>query len=251
MLIIGRNPVIEALRYNNSSINKIVVLDNVYDVKIKEIISRAKSNNIIIEKVSKEIFSRYFDKKNKSEGISQGIFADVSDYLYAEFQSSIDELKENETATIVLLDEIQDPHNLGAIIRTCSACGIELVVLTEKNTAKINHTVIKSASGATNFIKISQIKSIYDTIDKLKNSGFDVIGTSLNAKKTHFDYLFKNKTVIVFGNEGTGLRKNVLKRCDNTLKIPIIGKKIDSLNVSVSAGVILYERLRQKSFSKA
>jgi 23S rRNA (guanosine2251-2'-O)-methyltransferase len=245
MIIIGRNPVLEAIKFNSSSIEKIILLNNPTDNKIKEILNHAKENNIAVEISDKDGFIKYFDSKNKSEGISQGIIAQVSEFEYADFDISINELSKNDNSTIVLIDEIQDPHNLGAIIRTSSAACVDLIILTAKNTAKINHTVIKTSSGATNYIKIAQIRSIYDTISRLKTCNFDIVGTSLKSDINLHDYKFNVKTVLVFGNEGSGLRTNILRRCDNIIKIPIENKKIDSLNVSVSAGIILYERLRQ------
>jgi 23S rRNA (guanosine2251-2'-O)-methyltransferase len=145
----------------------------------------------------------------------------------------------------VALDEIQDPHNLGAIIRCCAATGVSSVLLTEKNTAKVNHTVIKTSSGATNHVSISLVKNIYEAIHELKSLSFNIVGTSLNADVSHFDYRFNSKTVLLLGNEGLGLRKNIIKLCDNIIRIPILSKRIDSLNVSVAAGVILYEIIRQ------
>jgi 23S rRNA (guanosine2251-2'-O)-methyltransferase len=251
MLIIGRNPLIEALKFNSLSIKKIVLLNNLSDNKIKEIISKAEEKNILVEKLNKENFEKYFDKKNKSEGISQGVIAEVIDFEYADFDEALKDIKNKEYITVVMLDEIQDPHNLWAIIRTSAAAGVDLITLTEKNTAKVNHTVIKSSSGATNYIKISQIRSVYDTIDELKSSGLTIIGTSLNSQISHFVYKFDPKTVLIFGNEGLGLRKNILNKCDSLIKIPLKNKKIDSLNVSVSAGILLYEILRQrKTFEK-
>jgi len=245
MIIIGRNPIIEAIKFNSSSIKKIVIIEGARDNKIKEISSLAHEHNIAVEKSAKESFSKYFDDKNKSEGISQGIIALVTDYEYADFEKSLNEILDRKTATIILLDEIQDPHNLGAIIRSSAASGADLIVLTAKNTVKITHTVIKSSSGSTNYIKISQINSIYDTIKALKENGFDIVGTSLKAANSLFEFEFKSKTVLVFGNEGSGLRTNILRRCDNLIKIPIENTNIESLNVSVSAGIILFERLRR------
>jgi len=146
---------------------------------------------------------------------------------------------------VIVLDEIQDPHNLGAIIRTAVAAGADAIVVSEKNSAKINHTVIKTSSGATNYIKICLQNNIYNAINRLKESNFRVIGTSLNADNLHYDFDYTSHSAIILGNEGEGLRKNILKMCDSIIKIPIIGK-IDSLNVSVSAGIILYEILRRK-----
>lgn len=246
MLIVGRNPVIEAIKFNPRAIKKIIVLENITDSKLKEIIKTAEKNSITVERKNKNQFEKIFEQKDKSKGISQGIAAETEEFNYAEYDDIIEKIKNNDNATIVLLDEIQDPHNLGAVIRTSVASGVDAIFITEKNSAKINHTVIKTSSGAANYINIVQVRSIYQTIQDLNNVGLEVLGTSLNAKSSHSDYKYSKKTAIVLGNEGEGLRKNVLKLCDNLIKIPIIGK-IDSLNVSVAAGIILYEILRQKT----
>jgi 23S rRNA (guanosine2251-2'-O)-methyltransferase len=246
MLIVGRNPVIEALKFNPHSIKKIIVLSNLTDSKLKEIIKTAEKNSIIVEKKDKSAFEKIFEQKDKSKGISQGIAAETEEFMYADYDETLRKLNEKEKATVVLLDEIQDPHNLGAIIRTSAASGVDVIFITEKNSAKVNHTVIKTSSGAANYIQIVQVQSIYQAIPDLNNAGFDVVAASLNAKKSHTEHRFADKTVIILGNEGEGLRKNVLKLCDNLIKIPIAGK-IDSLNVSVAAGVILYEILRQRT----
>jgi 23S rRNA (guanosine2251-2'-O)-methyltransferase len=246
MLIVGRNPVIEALKFNPHSIRKIVVLDSLSDNKLKEIVKIAKNNSIIVEWKHKSEFEKIFEQKDKSKGISQGIAAETEEFAYAGYDQTLSRLKSQDKAVVVLLDEIQDPHNLGAIIRTSVASGVDALLITEKNSAKVNHTVIKTSSGAANYIDIVLVQSIYQTIVDLNNAGLEVLGTSLNAKSSHTNFKYADKTAIVFGNEGEGLRKNVLKLCDNMVKIPIIGK-IDSLNVSVAVGVILYEILRQRS----
>lgn len=246
MLIVGRNPVIEALKFNPHSIRKIIVLDSLSDNKLKEIVKIAEKNSIAVEWKNKSAFEKIFEQKDKSKGISQGIAAETEEFAYAGYDETLSKLREKDKAVVVLLDEIQDPHNLGAIIRTSAASGVDAVLITEKNSAKVNHTVIKASSGAANYIDIVLVQSIYQTIEDLNNAGFEVLGTSLNAKSSHYSYKYADKTAVVLGNEGEGLRKNVLKLCDNLVKIPVTGK-IDSLNVSVAAGVILYEILRQKT----
>lgn len=245
-LVIGRNPVQEMMRVSPQSIQKIIMLEGLNDKKIKLIENEAKQKNIVIEIQKKIDFQKLFDDTNKSEGISQGIIAIAEDYKYASENDMIEINSKKENAVILLLDEIQDPHNLGAIIRTASAAGVDSILLTEKNSAKVNHTVMKTSSGAVNFVRIALIDNIYKTMEKLKNSGFIIIGTDHNADANLYSYKFPEKCVIIFGNEGEGMRKNILKLCDVMLKIPIKGK-IDSLNVSVSAGVVLYEILRQST----
>lgn len=245
MLVIGRNPVSETINLNPSSIRKIVLLNTLTDNKIIKIAETAKSKNIPVEYLSKQQFEKIFtDKKDKSDGISQGIIAEVEDYRYYKTTEILKSLNDQKEAALVILDEIQDPHNFGAIIRTAVSAGVDGIVISDKNTAKVNHTVVKTSSGATNYIKISKEPNLYKTIEVLNEAGFTIIGTSLNTEKSLYDFRFPEKSAIILGSEGEGLRKNIIKLCDEVIKIPMAGK-IDSLNVSVSAGVILFERLRQ------
>ena len=244
MFIIGRNPVIEALKYNTGSIRKIVLLKGLSDNKIKDIMRNADKNNIKVELRVKKDFEKILEKKDKSEGVSQGVIAEVDEYSYAAIETVLSKINDMEDVLLLILDEIQDPHNLGAVIRTSAAAGINGIIITEKNSAKVNHTVIKSSAGAANKIDIVQSKNIYKTIEQLKSSGFKVLGTGLNSDISLFDIKFKGKKAVIFGNEGEGIRKNILKLCDVVFKIPIAGK-VESLNVSVAAGVVLYEAVRQ------
>lgn len=245
MFVIGRNPVKESLKHNPLSIKKLVLLEGLSDNKIKEIIRIADRNNISIEIKNKKDFEKTLDKKDKSEGVSQGVIAEVDEYKYTGIEDLFEKVKLKNKAIFLILDEIQDPHNLGAIIRTAVAAGVDGIIITEKNSVKVNHTVVKTSAGAVNHISINLSNDIYKTIKSIKDSGFTVLGTSLNAKKSLFEVNFNGKFAVILGNEGEGIRKNILKLCDELVKIPIIGN-IESLNVSVSAGVILYEALRQR-----
>lgn len=245
MLVIGRNPVYETLKNSPETINKIVFLNGLTDNKITELERTAKLKNITVEKLSKEHFEKLFDKKDKSEGISQGVFADVKDFEYSKTTEILKYAETFNKTTLVLLDEIQDPHNFGAVIRTAAAAGAAGIIISDKNSVKVNHTVIKTSSGATNHIKISKEPNIYKTISVLKDSGYKIIGTMLKNSEDLYKFTFPDKCVVVFGGEGSGLRKNIVNLCDYTVNIPMKGK-IESLNVSVSAGVVLFEILRQR-----
>lgn len=245
MIIIGRNPILETLKHDPKSVKKITILTGTEDKKITEILRHAQKNSINIEHRNRKDFDQLILKKDKSEGISQGIFADIADFLYTDFEKAISEIKKRNNSIILILDEIQDPHNLGAIIRTAAATGVNAVIIPEKNSVKVNHTVIKASSGATNFIDIILAKSTTEAIKSLREQKYRILGTSLNSNNIHFDYRFEGHIGIIFGSEGGGIRKSIMKLCDDLIKIPIIGK-IESLNVSVAAGVILYEILRQK-----
>ena len=247
MLVIGRNPVIETLKFNPKSIKKLVLLNSANDNKINEIVKNAQQKNIAIEKLPKAQFEKLLDKKDKSDGISQGIIAEVDDFMYSKTSEILKSIESKKYASIVVLDEIQDPHNFGAIIRSAAASGIDGIIISDKNTVKVNHTVIKTSSGATNHIKISKEFNIYTTIEHLKEKGFKIVGTVPNADRSLYEFIFPDKCAIIFGSEGEGLRKNLIKQCDYLIKIPMVGK-IESLNVSVSAGVIFYELLRQRNY---
>lgn len=246
MLVIGRNPVVETLNLNPASIKKIVLLDTARDSKIKDIVSKAKSKNIEIEILPKQRFEKLFlDKRDKSDGISQGIIAEVEEFKYYKTTEILKALNDKPNASLVILDEIQDPHNFGAIIRTAVSAGVDGIVISDKNSVKVNHTVIKTSSGATNYIMISKESNIYQTVDVLKEAGFKIVGTIMKAERSLYEVTFPERCAVVFGSESDGLRKNMINLCDYVVKIPMIGK-IDSLNVSVSAGVVLYEILRQR-----
>ncbi len=247
MLVIGRNPVVETLKFAPDTIKKIIILESITDNKIKEIERNAKSKNIAVEKISKQSFEQILDKKDKSEGISQGIVAEVQEYEYSKTTEILKSLNDKPQATIIILDEIQDPHNFGAIIRTAVSAGADGIVISDKNSAKVNHTVVKTSSGATNYIKISKEPNIYKTVEILQENGYKVIGTVLNNSEDMYNFRFPDKCAVVFGGEGEGLRKNIIQLCDHLINIPMKGK-IASLNVSVSAGVTLYEILRQRNY---
>ncbi|MCC6865438.1 MAG: 23S rRNA (guanosine(2251)-2'-O)-methyltransferase RlmB [Ignavibacteria bacterium] len=246
MLVIGKNPVLETLNHSPQTINKIILLKGLTENKINEITRLAKPKNIIIEILEKSLFEKLLDKKDKSEGISQGIAAVVNDFEYSKTTEILKSINSKTSSTLIILDEIQDPHNFGAIVRTAVSAGTNGIIISEKNSVKVNHTVIKTSSGATNYIKISKEPNIYKTIDILKENGFKIIGTALNASENLYEYTFPEKCAVIFGSEGEGLRKNIRNLCNNLIKIPMSGK-MNSLNVSVSAGVILYEIFRQRN----
>ncbi len=248
MLVIGRNPVSEVLKFNPSSVKKIVMLDSLTDNKLKELIQKAKLKNILVEKLSKIEFSKLIDPKDKSDGISQGIIAEVEDFEYSKTTEILKSLNDAKTATLIILDEIQDPHNFGAIVRTAVCSGADGIVISDKNSVKVNHTVVKSSSGATNYIKISKEPNVYKTIEIIKESGYKIIGTVLKSSEVLYRFSFPDRCAIVMGSEGEGLRKNIINLCDYLITIPLTGR-IDSLNVSVSAGVVLYEILRQRKYN--
>ena len=231
MLIYGKNVALEYLE-NNKEIYKITLLDNFTDSKV---LSAIEKRNIRVEKLNK--FN--FDKLVK--GHHQGIILSVPGYSYV----SVDDLiKEKESPCILVLDHLEDPHNLGAIIRTVEAAQIDGIIIPKDRSVSVNDTVIKVSTGAADNVKIAMVTNITETLKVLKKEGFWVTGTFMDGTNyTNID--FKGKTVIVIGNEGSGISNRVEKECDFRAAIPMMGKT-NSLNASVATGIIIYEVLRQR-----
>jgi 23S rRNA (guanosine2251-2'-O)-methyltransferase len=246
MLIIGINPVLETLDFDAGRINKIFLLEGIDNSRINKIVELAKKKNIKVERKNRAYFDSIIDKKDKSGGISQGVIAEAKEFEYYELKKLLEDTKDKKEALIVILDEIQDPHNLGAIMRTCASVKADGVVISEKNSAKVNHTVMKASAGAINFLKISLSGNIYKAIEMIKQSEFFVFGTSLKNSKDIYGIKMSGRCAVVFGGESKGIRANIVRLCDELINIPIPGKT-ESLNVSVSAGVVLYEILRQRN----
>lgn len=246
MLIIGINPVLETLDFDPAKIEKILLLEQIKNSRIDKIVEIATGKRIPVERKSREYFDSIIDKKDKSEGISQGVIAEAKEYEYVELRKILADTKEKKDVLMVILDEIQDPHNLGAILRTCAAAGVDGVVISEKNSAKVNHTVLKASAGTINYLNISLSGNIYKALEMIKESEFFVFGTTLKSDNSLYKTKLEGRVAVVFGSESKGIRTNISRLCDELIKIPIYGKA-ESLNVSVSAGVVLYEILRRRN----
>lgn len=245
MLVIGKNPIFEILKNNPKDINKILVLKKIDpDKRSKEIVKTAEALKIPLHFMNDVQFKNYFDKKNKAEGIDQGIIAFIKDYEYKELRHIVNKLKDKTKSVIAILDEITDPHNFGAIIRSAVCMGVDAIIIPKHNSAEVNHTVLKTSSGTAKLIDIAIEGNLNNSIRFLKDNGYWIAGADLSGEKFINEADLKNKIGIVLGSEGTGMRKNVKENCDFLVKIPMSGKT-DSLNVSVSAGIIFYEILRQ------
>lgn len=247
MLVIGKNPVLETLKSNPKDFNKIVLLKKVKpDNKLKSIVNIAGENGINVVYLNYFEFKKFFDNKGKEEGIDQGVIGFIKDYEYKTLRDIVEENKKITNPLILLLDGITDPHNLGAIIRSAVCLGADGIVIPRHNSAEVNHTVIKTSSGAVNYISIAKETNLSNSILFLKNNGYWIAGTDLQAKKTIFETDFKIPLGLIIGSEGTGMRNSLKNQCDLLVRIPMTGK-IGSLNVSVSAGVFMYEMFRQKN----
>ena len=177
----------------------------------------------------------------------QGVIAVVPPYEYVEIEDILEVAKErNEDPFILILDGIEDTHNLGAIIRTAETAGVHGIIIPKRRAAQVNSTVSKVASGALEYMKIARVNNITDTISKLKDKGVWICGTAIDADKFYYDQNLTGPLAIVIGNEGKGISDLVKRNCDFLVKIPMKGK-VTSLNASVSTGIIVYEAVKQRN----
>ena len=238
----GRNAVIELLD-RKKDINKIYITKGEKKGSINKIIAIANEKKIIIVEKDK----RQMDNMAQSDNY-QGVIAIVPPYEYVEVEDILNVASErSESPFILILDGIEDTHNLGAIIRTAEAAGVHGIIIPKRRAAGVNSTVSKVACGALEYMKIARVNNITETIKKLKDSGVWICGTEVNAEKYHFKQDLTGPLAIVIGNEGKGISDLVKKNCDFLVKIPMVGK-VESLNASVSAGIIIYEALKQRNF---
>ena len=229
----GRNAVLELLE-SNKDINKIYITKGELKGSINKIIAMASEKKVIIVQKDK----KQMDMMAQSENY-QGVIAVVPPYEYAEVEDILEVAKErNEEPFILILDGIEDTHNLGAIIRTAETAGVHGIIIPKRRAAQVNSTVSKVASGALQYMKIARVNNITDTISKLKDNGIWVCGTSIDAEKYYYDQDLTGPLAIVIGNEGKGISDLVKRNCDFSVKIPMKGK-VTSLNASVSTGIIV------------
>ncbi|MBU0558428.1 MAG: 23S rRNA (guanosine(2251)-2'-O)-methyltransferase RlmB [Bacteroidetes bacterium] len=240
-IIIGRKPVLEALKAD-VDIEQIICSFGLKGESISQILNLARKKGIKIKEYSNQKFKELVQDQN-----SQGIAAVKSSYIYSSLQEVISKSKKSPLPLLLLLDSIQDPHNLGAIIRTAESAGVDGIVITTHNSAAITSTVEKTSAGAVSHVKIAQITNLNQTIKTLKEQGFWVVGSYLSNNTQDYTTIdYKIPIAIIMGNEEKGLHKHAAENCDFLASIPMLGK-IQSLNVSVATGVLLYEIIRQRS----
>lgn len=226
--IYGRNVVKEALD-SNEVIKRAYVYKNFND---KDILNKLVKKHIRINYLEKHELDKI------ESGNHQGIILEVNDYDYAAIDDVIDD------KVVVMLDHLEDPHNLGAIIRTCEAAGVKSIIIPKDRAVKVNSTVIKVSVGAIKNVKIVMVNNLVNTLKELKDNGFWVIGTDMQGEDYRtLDY--SGKVVLVIGNEGKGLSRLTRENCDFIAKIPMRGE-VNSLNASVAAALVIYEAVRNE-----
>lgn len=237
-LIIGRNAVMEALK-SDKTIEALYVTKGQREGSINAILSLAKENRVVIKEVDK----KKLDSMSNGE-VHQGAIAVITPYKYFEVKDILDAAKEKgESPFIVILDELEDPHNLGSIIRTAETCGVHGIIIPKRRNVGVTPTVYKSSVGAVEHVKIAKVTNINATIDELKEEGIWVYGADIEGKEYSYEVDFSGPCALIIGSEGRGISKLTLKKCDKLVKIPMIGR-INSLNASVAGGIMMYEVLK-------
>ena len=236
----GRNSVLELLD-SGKDINKIYVQIGEKHGSINKIIAKAKEKRIVIVQTEKSKLDKMSQTKNH-----QGVIAIVPPFEYSSVDDILEEARErNEKPFILILDGIEDPHNLGSIIRTAETAGVHGIIIPKRRAASVNSTVNKTSAGAVQYMKIARVNNINETIKYLKENDVWICGTDMNTNVYYYEEDYKIPIAIVIGSEGFGMSRLVKENCDFLVKIPMKGK-ITSLNASVSSGIIMYEVVKQR-----
>lgn len=238
--VYGLLPVIEALRADHRRVDKVMIAEGAKQHRLAELIDLCRSRSIPFLRVSRDAFAKYVAPDVNHQGVLA--FTAVSDYVKA------DEILDDATepALVLLLDGVEDPRNLGAILRVAECAGVGGVIIPERRAVGLTDAVAKSSAGAVEYVKVAKTTNLNRLIDELKKREIWVVGTAADAAMEYSDWDWTRPSALVLGGEGSGLHRLVSENCDVLVKIPMYGK-IDSLNVSVAAGVILFEAKRQRS----
>jgi len=235
----GRNAVLEAFR-SGKTIDRLFVLDGCQDGPVKTILREAKKQNTLVQFVNKERLDHMSET-----GKHQGVVAYAAAYTYAEVSDILDAAREKgEPPFIFLLDEIEDPHNLGAIIRTANLAGAHGVIIPKRRATGLTAVVARTSAGALNYTPVAKVTNLANTIEDLKKEGLWFVCADMGGQ-TMYDLNLTGPIGLVIGNEGSGVSRLVREKCDMIASIPMKGD-IDSLNASVAAGVLAYEIVRQR-----
>ncbi|MDD6920747.1 MAG: 23S rRNA (guanosine(2251)-2'-O)-methyltransferase RlmB [Eubacteriales bacterium] len=237
-IIIGRNAVLEAIN-SDTNIDKILIQEGATG-SIKKIISNAKQKKITIYTRDKASLDRLVDG-----GMHQGVVAYTTSFKYATVEDIVgDAQASDQDGIIVILDGIEDPHNLGAIIRSAECAGVNGVIIPERRSASVNATVARTSVGAVAHMKVARVTNISNTIDELKDKGYWIFGCDM-GEQMYYEADMTGNVAIIIGNEGSGISKRVREKCDFIISMPVLGK-VDSLNASNAAAIAIYEALRQR-----
>ncbi len=240
--IYGVLPVLEALRAGGRRIERIVIADGAKHERLREITEAARQAGVPVRREPRAALDRLSNRANH-----QGVIAIASGANYADEEQILAVLTSD--SLLVLLDGVEDPHNLGAIIRTAECAGATAVIIPERRAAHVTEVVAKTSAGATEYVPIARVTNLARFIERLKQRNVWVVGVEQSGEMPYTGYDYAGAVALVLGSEGDGLHRLVRERCDAVVSIPMRGR-IGSLNVSVAAGVVLFEALRQRSAGK-
>ena len=237
-IVVGRNAVIETIK-SDRTIECLYISKGDLEGSAKVALGLAKDRNIVV----KEVDRRKLDSMSGGL-VHQGLIARVTPFVYSEVNEILEYAeKKGEKPFIVILDEIEDPHNLGSIIRTAELCGVHGIIIPKRRNVGVTSTVYKCSAGAVEHMKIAKVTNINTTIDALKAKGVWIYGADIDGTDYSYNVDFSGACALIIGSEGKGISNLTLKKCDVLVKIPMIGK-INSLNASVAGGIMMYEVLK-------
>jgi 23S rRNA (guanosine2251-2'-O)-methyltransferase len=243
--VYGLIPVLEALRAGKRQIDQITIAEGARDKRLKELLDLARESGVPIHRVPRLEFDRAM-----TGATHQGVMARIAAARYRDPDELLDMLQakaaRGEAPLALALDGIEDPRNVGAILRTAECAGVDAVFVPERRAVGLTETVAKAAAGALEYVPVARVVNLVRLIEQLKERNIWVVGAAAEARQRHTEWDWKLPVAIVLGSEGAGLHRLVRERCDTLVRIPVMGS-LDSLNVSVAAGVLLYEALRQRA----
>lgn len=240
IVIVGRHAVKEAI-VSGHTINKVLIQDTVKKGQINDILKKAISNKIIVQAVP----------KSKLDGLSdaphQGVAAYIAPYEYADFDAFLAQQKDNEKlSTVLILDGLEDPHNLGSILRTADASGVDGIIIPKRRSVALTQTVAKASTGAIEHVPVMRVTNLANTIETLKDHGYWVVGAEAENSTDYREMDAGMPLAIVIGSEGQGMSRLTKDKCDFYINIPMVGH-VNSLNASVAASLMMYEVYRKRN----
>ncbi|WP_349421079.1 23S rRNA (guanosine(2251)-2'-O)-methyltransferase RlmB [Staphylococcus felis] len=238
-IIVGRHAVKEALM-SGHAINKILIQEGVKKQQIDDILKKAKSLKLVVQTVPKSKLDFISDAPH------QGVAAYIAPYEYKALQDFLNETAQKESlATVIILDGLEDPHNLGSILRTADATGVDGIIIPKRRSVTLTQVVAKASTGAIQHVPVIRVTNLSQTIDELKEKGYWIAGTEANHATDYRQMQVDMPLAIVIGSEGHGMSRRVKEKCDFYIKIPMVGH-VNSLNASVAASLMMYEVLRKR-----
>jgi len=242
LIIMGKNPVMEALS-SERSINKIYLAEGMQKGSSQKIVALAKEKKVIVQFVPKSKIDQMAGSSNH-----QGVVASISAYDYYDIHELLQKIEQKETAPFLLiLDELEDPHNLGSIMRTADVTGVDGIIIPKRRSVGLTSTVAKTSAGAIEYVPVARVTNLAQTIDLLKEKGYWIVGTDASGKQFYHQVDYQIPIAIVIGSEGKGMGKLIKDKCDFVVKLPMKGH-VNSLNASVAASLLMYEVYRHRGF---